>query len=308
MSRIFRLIILLLVITVTACVSSQSNMSAANDEDQDIGIGGTGMLANTGSGMGGTGMLANTDNGLGGTGIVGEVTGFGSVFVNGIEIEYGSETTFTIDGKTAVHQQLVIGDVVEVLTTDAKQHTSAQVINLRHEVIGPVESVNAQEASFTVLGQTIKIADKEMLPETGSRVAVSGMRVDERTIQASRVRQTDTKQTLLRKHTKLPFKEKVSRWIIQTHVQNSKATLHLDGVQHNLSLKGKTGTALNGRSVSRILQLQKSESDQLKVNRVIDPVKMPRGRSISIPVQQSGNMMQRPVQMNRQPRMYRGGR
>lgn len=295
MNSMYRLIILLLVISVAACVSSQPSMSAANDEDQDIGIGGTGILANTGSG-------------LGGTGIVGEITGFGSIFVNGIEIEYDSETAFTVDGKTAAHQQLVIGDVVEVLTTDAKQHTSAQLINLRHEVIGQVEFVNTQTSSFTVLGQTIKIADKTMLPETGTRVAVSGIRINEHTIQATRVRQTDTKQTLLRMHTELPFQEKVSRWMIQTHVQNSHASFQLEGVQHNFSLKEKTGGVLNGRSVIRILQLQKPVSDPLKLNRVIDSMNMPRGRDTQNPVQRPGNMMQRPMHMNMQPRMHRGVR
>jgi hypothetical protein len=46
-------------------------------------------------------MLASaggTGSGLGGTGILGKVTGFGSVFVNGIEIEYDDKTIYTIDG------------------------------------------------------------------------------------------------------------------------------------------------------------------------------------------------------------------
>lgn len=294
MNRIYRLIILLLVISVTACVSSQSNISIASDEDQDIGIGGTGMLANTGSG-------------LGGTGIVGEVTGFGSVFVNGIEIEYNRETPFTIDGKTAAHQQLVIGDVVEILTTDTKQHTSAQVINLRHEVIGQVESINAQDASFRILGQTIQIETNEMLPQIGNTVSVSGIRIDEQTIQASRVVQTDTKQTLLRTHTELPFKEKTAQWMIQTHVQNSNVSFQLEGARYNLSLQEKTGDVLKGRSVIRVLQLQKTESKQLKLNRVIDPMKMPRGRGTHNPAQQQRNMMLRPTHRNMQPKMHRRG-
>ena len=85
MSGVMRIIVLLLLVTVSACTSGLLNSTATNDEDQDIGLGGTGLMANTG-------------NGLGGTGIVGEITGFGSIFVNGVEIEYDSDTPFTING------------------------------------------------------------------------------------------------------------------------------------------------------------------------------------------------------------------
>ena len=57
MNNILRKITFLLILSLAACVSNQSNMTAANDEDKDIGLGGTGMLANTdsdgGNGLGG---------------------------------------------------------------------------------------------------------------------------------------------------------------------------------------------------------------------------------------------------------------
>jgi len=301
MSGINRIIIFLLMVSVSACVSTQSNMSAANDEDQDIGIGGTGIIANTG-------------NGLGGTGIVGEITGFGSIFVNGIEVEYDSKTPFTIDGKSTTHHQLAIGDVVEVLTTDANKHTRAQVVNLRHEVVGRVESVNSQTYRFTVLGQTvIQPGNKKTLPEAGTMVAVSGFRIDEQTIQATRVTPAEIKQTLLRTHSELPFKKKTARWLIQTHVQNGKAVFRLDGTAQVLSLRKKAGGSSTGHSGIRILQLQKSVSGQIKIDRVIESMDMPRGRRTPIPFpRRDSNMMQRPmpmhVPMNRQPKVYRRGR
>ncbi len=157
MSNIYRIITLLLIISITACVSNQSEVIAANDEDKDIGLGGTGMVANTG-------------NGLGGTGIVGQITGYGSVFVNGIEVEYDNDTAFTINGKTATPQQLEIGDVVEILTIDANPHTQAQVINLRHEIIGEVDSVEPHTYSFTIDGQSIvQSIDKPVFPEASTK-------------------------------------------------------------------------------------------------------------------------------------------
>ena len=106
MKTIYQVIIFLFITSIAGCVSgcvsgyvpgdvpggisTQSNTSVSNDEDQDIGLGGTGMLASSGDSGG---------NGLGGTGIVGEITGFGSVFVNGIEVEYNAKTPFSINGK-----------------------------------------------------------------------------------------------------------------------------------------------------------------------------------------------------------------
>lgn len=280
MSSVYRIFSFLLIISVAACASSQSNMDAANDEDRDIGLGGTGMLATTGSGAG---------SGLGGTGIVGKITGYGSIFVNGIEIEYNNKTPFTIDGKTASHQQLEIGDVVEVLTTDANKHTQAQLINLRHEVIGRVEAADPQTFSFTVHGQTVVQAiNKGAPPKVGATVAVSGFRIDEQTILSTRVTPADAKQSLLRTHTELPFKEKTTRWLVQTHVQNGKAIFQLDGRSRVLTLKEKARESLKDRLAIKVLHLQKSGPDQIQLEQVIEPVDMPRGRQTLMPVQRPG--------------------
>ncbi len=276
MNTIYRTIIFLLLTGISACASNQSTMSAANDEDQDIGLGGTGMLANTGSG-------------LGGTGILGEITGFGSIFVNGVEVEYDDTTAFTIDGKVTTQQQLEIGDVVEVLTMDASNHTNASAINLRHEVIGKVESTNPQTFSFTVLGQTVvQSLNKRMLPDVGATVAVSGFRVDQQTIISTRVTSADADQTLLRTHTELPFTEKTTRWLVQTYVQDDKATFQLNGTAYMLAVKNKTTGSLKDHPGIQVLQLQRSDSasDPLKLEQIIEPENMPRGRQTSLPVQQ----------------------
>ena len=282
MSNIYRIITLLLIISVAACVSNQSEVIAANDEDKDIGLGGTGMVANTGSG-------------LGGTGIIGEITGFGSVFVNGIEVEYDNDTAFTINGETAAPQQLEIGDVVEVLTIDAKQHTQAQVINLRHEIIGEVQSVEAHTYSFTINGQSIvQSIGKSTLPEVGTTVAVAGFRIDEQTILSTRVTPAATGQSLLRRHTELPFNTKARRWLVQTHVQADKATIQNDGVTYTFALTKNTGKSFKDQLGIKILQLQKSVTEKLKLEQVIEQAGMPRGRRTLNPVrQQDGSILQR---------------
>ncbi len=288
MNSFTRISIFLLALGLAACASTQSNMVAASDEDKDVGLGGTGMLASTDG---------DADNGLGGTGILGEITGFGSIFVNGIEIEYDSGTSFTIDGQSAEYQQLEIGDVVEVLTTDANEYTRAQIINLRHEVIGKVEAIDPQTFSFTVQGQTVvQPVNKRLLPEVGSTVAVAGFRVDDNTIVSTRVMPAAAKSGLLRTGTALPFKEKTARWLVQMHVQKNKAVFQLQGTTHVLSIKQKAENTYADRLGIKILQLQKPVSGRLKLERVIEPGAMPRGQRIPAPLQwRGGNKMHKPV-------------
>jgi hypothetical protein len=287
MSNIYRIITLLMIISITACVSNQSEVIATNDEDKDIGLGGTGMLANTSSGL--------IDSGLGGTGILGEITGFGSIFVNGIEIEYDNDTTFMIDGETSLPQQLEIGDVVEVLTINARQHTQAQVINLRHEIIGKVESVEAHTYSFTINGQSIvQSISKSTLPEVGTTVAVAGFRIDEKTILSTRVTLAETGKTLLHTGTELPFNDKAQRWLVQTHVRANTAGIQHNGVAYNFTLTQKTDKSFEGLLEIKLLQLQKSVTGKLELKQVIEQTTIPRGRRTLKPAHQhNGNMLQR---------------
>ena len=289
MIPLYRIIILVLItLSFTACTSTPLNISAGNDEDSDIGLGGTGMLANN----------IKDDSGMGGTGILGQITGFGSIFVNGIEIEYDNKTPFTIDGNAAAPQQLEIGDVVEVLTLDTKQHTHALTINLRHEVIGKVESVEAKTYSFKVDGQTIILPiNAGALPEVGSRVAVSGFRVNANTIMSSRVTPAGTRQSLLRTHTALPFMGKTEQWLIQMHVQN-KVSFHLGGAIQTFTTREKTAKSDKHLRI-KILQLQKSKSGQLELKEVIDPAALPLGRASITPGQWNNeNRIQPKIQMD----------
>jgi hypothetical protein len=224
------------------------------------------------------------------TGILGKITGFGSIFVNGIEIEYDNETAFSIDGKAADPQALQIGDVVEVLASDDKQYTRAKLINLRHEIIGKVESVEPQTFSFTVNGQSIvQPINSVVLPEVGTSVAVSGFRIDEQTVLATRITSAEAKQRLIRTRTSLPFKGKTDRWIVQTHVQNNTATFELDGKTQAVKLEQKKGNSINDRLGIKVLQLLRSAPGQLQLEREIDATTLPRGRQAPVPVNQPGN-------------------
>lgn len=288
MNSIYRILILLLMVSISSCVSSQSGTSASSDEDKDVGLGGTGMLANVNGRPGG---------GLGGTGIVGEITGFGSIFVNGIEVEYDDNISITVNGEENNSHQLEIGDVVEILTTDDNKFTHALSINVRHEVVGKVDSVSAENFSFKVHGQTVIHAiNKGKLPEIGATVAVSGFRVDEQTILSTRVVPVETGKALLRSYTELPYRKRATRWLVQAYVQGSSISFHLDGNSYTLAVRGKVKESLNGRTGISILELYKTSTGDLKINQVIKAAGIARGRRIQESIQTpGGSMIQKPM-------------
>ncbi|MDO8281563.1 MAG: DUF5666 domain-containing protein [Thermodesulfovibrionia bacterium] len=93
-----------------------------------------------GGGVGGTGMYA------------GVVSGFGSVFVNGIEFETVG-TQITVDKGNATETDLKVGMKVAVTATG----NSASTIVFTPEAKGAVTSINTVNNSLVVLGQKVTI-------------------------------------------------------------------------------------------------------------------------------------------------------
>ncbi len=72
-------------------------------------------------GIGGTGGPAAgpeiSDRGIGGTGIVGVITGFGSVIVNGMEIAYAPDTPVSVDGVSDTTATLRVGQFAAIVAS-----------------------------------------------------------------------------------------------------------------------------------------------------------------------------------------------
>lgn len=161
-----------------------------------------------GSGIGGTGVTLpvkseslaqrsrEEESGIGGTGIVGIISGFGSICVNGVEIHYDAATPIVENGITT-NANLALGQTVSILATSDAQNYHAQEIHLLHEIKGAVESVDANNEIFHVLGQTVH------LPETllekiavGDKVVISGNRLSDGSVEATRIEKYDTLNTV----------------------------------------------------------------------------------------------------------------
>ncbi|MGI4793610.1 MAG: DUF5666 domain-containing protein [Janthinobacterium lividum] len=165
----------------------------------DQGIGGTGAplrhLADAvpiDQGIGGTGITPTDDAMRPGTsngrlGVVGVITGFASVCVDGLEIAYDASTTVKLDGALTTRNALRAGQVV-VLDASGGITPHAASIAVRHEVTGPVEHL---EAGFAmVAGQRVRLSDSvwgTTALQRGAWVSVSGLRDQAGVVQATRI-------------------------------------------------------------------------------------------------------------------------
>ena len=178
--------LLALIYAIASCASCAA--FAARGCNSEGGIGGTGRPAVTGQeqqtrpnptpngGMGGTGINAAS-------GVVGVVTGFASICVNGSEVSYRADTPIDLNGRQAAARDLELGQVVRV---DAEQISPGQYrasrIAILESLIGPVTQVDAKRRMFWVMGQPVRpVPDAVValsgngLPALKSSVRVSGL-------------------------------------------------------------------------------------------------------------------------------------
>ena len=164
--------------------------SSLNPAVQIPGIGGTGAVASKDpGGIGGTGQMAQEGTGMGGTGIVGVVTGFASVCVNGVEVEVESDTPVQRDGQGASLYELAVGQLVAVRAQGAGTEVRAQRIEMLDAVVGPVEAIDTDRRVLRVLDQRVRVlAVADLAPlRPGDWVRVSGHRIASGEVRASRV-------------------------------------------------------------------------------------------------------------------------
>lgn len=131
-------------------------------------------LTSCGSGPagGGTGPFA-AGGGIGGTGLyAGQVTGFGSLFVNGSEINTDAAQFIVNGNPNATQGDIAIGMKVVIETAGG----AAKTVVYEPEVAGTVELVNVGDKLLEVMGQTVYV-DRFAGPTTFKGVVdISGLR------------------------------------------------------------------------------------------------------------------------------------
>lgn len=169
--------------------------------ESGTGTGGTGLREPGGTGTGGTGLGDPEEGGTGtgGTGILGVITGFGSVCVNGQKVEYDESTRIEVDGRSATTEELAVGQLVRI-TTPAGRPRHAREIRVQNLLVGPIDRLEPGGRALWVMGQRVALRDRS--PEStdpatrgagnapltaGERVAVSGFRRSDGVVAATRV-------------------------------------------------------------------------------------------------------------------------
>lgn len=160
-----------------------------------IAAGAIGACGGGSGGIDGTGGGGN--GGIDGTGVsYGTITGFGSVWVNGVRFDV-SNATIKLDDSTVAQADLRIGMVVRV--NGSIEDSRAATITVDSALKGRVEQV-IDASRMLVMGQTVQIDnqtrfDNGVVPVQGDYVEVHGLPVADGTIAAGYVEKKSTLAT-----------------------------------------------------------------------------------------------------------------
>lgn len=151
------------------------------------GFGGTGDAAR--GGIGGTG--APVEGGVGGTGIVGTITGFASICVNGFEVHFDEGVPVSENGSAATVARLAVGQVVAVEAAAGSDGLRARQISILNAYEGPLTADGrGNDGTLRVMGQPVRLAPGAQLDagvRAGDNVRVSGLRNADGEVIATRV-------------------------------------------------------------------------------------------------------------------------
>jgi hypothetical protein len=183
----------------TGNVANDSGIGGTGTTHSDIGgtglyDGRTGSSGNPEGGIGGTGNVAN-DSGIGGTGIIGVISGFASICVNGVEIHYDSNTHVTVDGQPSTVRDFAVGQVIAARAFGTGQELTARNVAVIHAAVGPISDLNIEAREMRILGQTVQVDQSRYSGDfsnlkPGDWVQVSGHRLSNGAIVASRIETT----------------------------------------------------------------------------------------------------------------------
>ncbi|TLY59220.1 MAG: hypothetical protein E6K52_11900 [Gammaproteobacteria bacterium] len=156
------------------------------------------LIVACGGGSGSSGNMSNLTPVL----ATGTITGFGSIYVNGVHFQTSS-ATIRKNGQTVAESQLAVGEVARVKgeKNDTDGTGVADSIDVDESVVGPIAAIDTTNSVVTVLGQTVKINtgtsfSMDVQPaslaglKVGDVIRVSGVIDSSGNIVASRIERT----------------------------------------------------------------------------------------------------------------------
>lgn len=136
--------------------------------------------------------------------VLGPITGFGSVLVNGMTLD-ATTAQILIDGRFATESELAIGQIIRAVAIEGDSRLRAVSIEHEENVVGSIDALDAPAGRLSALGQRV-IVDAETrfaLPlagidalVVGEPIVVSGLTLPSGEIQATHIRRADAGATL----------------------------------------------------------------------------------------------------------------
>lgn len=123
-----------------------------------------------------------TDGGLGGTGILGEITGFGSVIVNGVRVETAPTDTVASVLGPAPAATLELGEIVIVRAKGAPDALRAETLARYIPVVGPISAIDHGARRLTMIGVDVSApADVRVRDQLGRPIDFAQLNVGDHT-------------------------------------------------------------------------------------------------------------------------------
>jgi len=146
---------------------------------------------------GGSGMSSTTPPGSTPVMATGTITGFGSIYVNGVHFKTTS-ATIRKNRQVVAQSALRVGEIARIKGSKNDSEGNADSVDVDENVVGPIAAIDTTLNTLTVLGQTVKIdagtsfsSDVQPADITGLKVddfvEVSGLTAADGTITATRI-------------------------------------------------------------------------------------------------------------------------
>jgi len=128
---------------------------------------------------------------------VGVITGFGSVYLNGVRYDM-SGAQVMVNGAAATESDLKVGQFIQLKGHAHDAGYYADVVRYHHIIEGPISSIDIAASSFVAMGQTVFVTSSTTLGDgivpasieglkVGAVVEVSGLVASTGVIEATRV-------------------------------------------------------------------------------------------------------------------------
>lgn len=127
-------------------------ITAGIEGSSEGGIGGTGAVAGASQGLGDE----DAEGGIGGTGIFGTITGFGSIFVGGLAVDFDRDVVEPLESTIGQDLPLTLGSTALVEAGRKGDRFEANRVSLFLPLVGPIEHIDPSSGTLEVMGTLVR--------------------------------------------------------------------------------------------------------------------------------------------------------